>query len=439
MPASDTTVINIIKETASLTKVGFGTLMIVAYHTKFANRSKSYGSLSELVTDGFAVTDPVYLAAQALLSQNPRVRTFKVGRRALAPTQAHIVTCTAKNSTLYTVKLNGTAFTFTSDANATDEEVAAGLVAAINLGSVPVTAADNLDGTFDLTGDVPGAIYTLEVSDGAMEGLLEVKNTTTDPGIATDLNAIVTEDDAWYGFVLDSNGQAEIEAAAAWAEARIKLFGASTADSDVLDSGASTDVASELAGDELVRTFLWWHAKPEQYIAAAIFGKLFPRIPGSITLAHKQLSGITVDKLTSGQQSTLEDKSANYYISQHGRGNTFWGYTPGGEWVDITHGNDELQSLLEQEIFGYLASNEKVEYTNQGAGGIGGVIEGVLRRKEREKFLVRDSTVVTVPDVDDPAQVSSVDKTNRLLPNVQASARYAGAVHKVNLDVRLSV
>jgi hypothetical protein len=439
MPASETTVINIIKETASLTKVGFGTLMLVAYHTKWANRSKTYGALSELVTDGFAVTDPVYLAAQALLSQNPRVRSFKVGRRALPPTQKHTITVTVKAETLYTVTLNGTAFNFTSDETATDDEITAGLVAAINGGSIPVTATDGLDGTFDLEADDAGALYTLAVSDGAQEGLLEVKNTTTDPGVATDLNAIVLEDDAWYGFTLDSNSQAEIEAAAAWAEARVKLFGASTADSDVLDSVATTDVASELQSDELERSFLWWHAKPEQYIAAAIFGKLFPRIPGSITLAHKQLSGITVDKLTGSQQSTLEDKSANYYISQHGRGNTFWGYTPSGEWVDITHGNDELQSLLEIEIFGYLASNEKVEYTNQGAGGIGGVIEGVMRKKEREKFLKRDSTVVTLPDVDDPSQVTTTDKTNRLLPGVQASAQYAGAVHKVNLDVRLSV
>lgn len=439
MPATDTTVINIIKETASLTKVGFGTLLIAAYHKKWPNRVKAYSTLGELTTDGFTPSDPVYRAAQALLSQNPRVRSFKVGRREKAPTQKHLLSFVAKDDTKYTVELNGTAFSFDSDSDATADEIAAGLESAINGGGEDVTATDNNDGTLSLAADNPGELYTLAVYDDAQEGLIDVENTTEDPGLTDDLDAIEAEDGAWYGFVLDSNSHEEIEAAAGWAEARTKLFGASTADSAALSSLSTTDVAADLQSSSYERTHLWWHAKPEEYIAAAVFGKLFPQIPGSMTLAHKQLAGVTVDKLQSVEQAALEAKKCNYYLSQHGRGNTFWGYTPSGEWIDITHGNDELQSLLEIEIYGYLASRDKVEYTNQGAGGIAAVIEGVLRRKEREKFLVRDSSVVTMPDVDDPSQVSSIDKTNRLLPNIQASAKYAGAVHKVTLDVRLSV
>lgn len=438
MPASDTTTITIIKETASLTQKGFGTLLIAAYHTVFANRVKLYTSLKEMTDDGFVATDPAYLAASALLSQNPNVKNFKVGRRDSAPTQAHTLTVTAAKEIDYTVTINGTAFTYTGQPADAVEDIGAGLVAAINGGSEPVTAADNLDGTFDLTADVAGALYTLAVSDEAKEGLLEVQNTTTDPGLAADLTAMETEDDEWYGFVIDSQSQAEIEVAATWAEARVKLFGAGTADSEVLDSGVTDDVASNLKTSTYNRSFLFWHAKAEDYIAAAMFGDLFPRTPGSMTAAHKILESVAIDKLTGAQQSALEGKNCNYYVAQHGRGNTFWGYAASGEWIDTTHGDDETQSLLEVGIFGLLAANDKVPFTNQGAGAVGGVIEGVLRRKERENFLAPESTVVTVPDVDDDTQVSATDKTNRLLPAVTASAKYAGAIHKVTLEVRLS-
>lgn len=45
------------------------------------------------------------------------------------------------NSTGYTVTINGTAFTYTSDGSATDAEIATGLLAAINGGTEPVKAS----------------------------------------------------------------------------------------------------------------------------------------------------------------------------------------------------------------------------------------------------------------------------------------------------------
>lgn len=60
---------------------------------------------------------------------------------------------TVASSTLYTVTINGTGHDYTSDASATDLEIAAGLVAAITAGAEPVTATDNLDGTFKIDAD----------------------------------------------------------------------------------------------------------------------------------------------------------------------------------------------------------------------------------------------------------------------------------------------
>jgi uncharacterized phage protein gp47/JayE len=51
---------------------------------------------------------------------------------------------------LYTVTINGTGYTYTSDGTATANEIIAGLKTAIDLGGEPVTVTDNLDGTSNI-------------------------------------------------------------------------------------------------------------------------------------------------------------------------------------------------------------------------------------------------------------------------------------------------
>jgi hypothetical protein len=46
--------------------------------TERARRYSTATALSDLLTDGFAASDPIYLAATALCSQSPRPQTFKV-------------------------------------------------------------------------------------------------------------------------------------------------------------------------------------------------------------------------------------------------------------------------------------------------------------------------------------------------------------------------
>lgn len=68
-----------------------------------------------------------------------------------------------QNSTDYSVYVNGTEFKITSDSDATALEIADALVTAINLGSKPVTAIDNTDGTFDVNTNSSGVVYGFSV------------------------------------------------------------------------------------------------------------------------------------------------------------------------------------------------------------------------------------------------------------------------------------
>lgn len=80
------------------------------------------------------------------------------------------ITPIAQNNTTYTVTINGTAFQFISDADATVAEITAGLVAAINAGAEPVSATDNgtdldLEGDGEVLNPSTPRIFTVEVTD----------------------------------------------------------------------------------------------------------------------------------------------------------------------------------------------------------------------------------------------------------------------------------
>jgi hypothetical protein len=61
---------------------------------------------------------------------------------------------------VWTLKINSSTFTFTSDATPTQTEIATGLKAAVNAGSEPVTATGTT--TCIVTADVPGQPFTWE-------------------------------------------------------------------------------------------------------------------------------------------------------------------------------------------------------------------------------------------------------------------------------------
>jgi hypothetical protein len=130
--ADDIASVTITRANVTPSRAGFGTPMILAYHTLNADRVRSYSSLSAMSADGFRSHDPAYRAAAAAFSQTPRPRRVKVGRRALAPTQVIRLTPVAPSAgEVYSLRIDGLAVTFTADGTPTVAEVCTGLHAAI--------------------------------------------------------------------------------------------------------------------------------------------------------------------------------------------------------------------------------------------------------------------------------------------------------------------
>ncbi len=430
MSLADIVNVQVSANATGVARTGFGVLLIVDYHAHWADRVRFYTSIAAMVADGFSATSQAVLAATAAFSQSPRPRRIAVGRRTGAPTTLFVVTPTAVNSATYTVTLNGTAFSMTADASATAAEIVTGLIAAINAGSVPVTASGT--STLILTADVAGDIFTLEL--GAN---LARSETTVDPAtsLSTDLASIALEDNSWYGFVLTSKGKAEALLAAAYAEANTKLFGCCSADSDIITS-STTDLFSALETAGYARTIPIYVEKPQQHADAAWFGRMLPLDPGSATWKFKTLAGVDSIVLTETEIGFIQAKHGNWYVQVGGVNITQEGWTPAGEFVDVTVGSDWLTARLQERVFGQLVNRDKIPFTDQGVALIVSEVFAQLEEGIAAGFLSADpKPVVTAPLV---ADVSSTDRAARLLPDVTFSATLAGAIHSTEITGTIS-
>ncbi len=425
--------ISISNATVSVSRQGFGVPLILDYHTKWVDRYRTYSTLAGMVADGFATTDFAYRAAAALVAQNPRVQSWVVGRRLTAPTQTVDLTPTAVHSAVYTVTINATTFTYPADSATTVAEITAGLTAAINGGSEPVTATDNTT-KVTLAADVAGTPFALSVS-ATLNAQLKVQNVTTDAGVATDLGDLLAASDQWYAVILTSRGKAEIIAAAAWIESNKRFMICSTADEDVRVSG-SGDVASSLKTSAYMRSKVMWHETPHTFPEAAWMGKLLPKDPGSAEWTTKTLAGIAASTLSESNITQLKSKRAGYYVTIAGVNSTQEGHTAGGEWLDIVLGLDWTSSEMRSDVFALLASVDKVPYTATGIAMIEGVIRAVLQRGVNRGIYVDGSIDVSFPALDD---ISAQDKADRLLPDGTFTATLQGAIIAIQATGTVSV
>jgi len=198
-----------------------------------------------------------------------------------------------------------------------------------------------------------------------------------------------------------------------------------------------SDIASILKLNSYDRTFLVYTASSSNHVEAAWVGLNAPEAAGSITWNFKSLSGVTPESLTSTEKAVLASKNCNFFIEKAGINIMQNGVTSEGEFIDIMQGTDYIQARLEENVFGTLASEKKVSFTNQGIDVVKSLVKQVLLQAVDQRILASSpAPTVTAPDI---SAISSGDKSDRILRNVKFSATYAGAIHKTILNGNLSV
>jgi len=427
--------VTITLESQAITRQGFGIGLIVGTTKHFIERARSYASTSEMTDDGFVSTDAEYIAASAYFAPSPRALSVVIGRRTVD--QAVLTITTVVLNTDYTTTINGTDFIFNSGATPTAEAIAAGLVAAINLGSEPVTATDNLDGTYDLDADVAGVAWTLEVD----------SNQTISPyvptdTIADDMDAILNYTTtggivSWYAVCELLHDPAEVIQLASWAETNKKLYFSSSSDTDIITVPASTDttsVAALIAAASYTYSNVMYHSDDLSYPEATFMGTGLPYDPGTINWAYLTLSGVAYVLLTDTERQNALDKRANIYVQRYGRSITEFG-TVGDVvygYIDVRRTVDWLQARIAENLFSLLASALKVPYTNQGIEQVKSNVLNTLNiGVETDAIAATPVPTVTAPKAFD---VDPVDKAARLLPDVDFTCTLSGAINNIKVN-----
>lgn len=442
--------VTISRQTQTVAQASFGTFGIVS---EFATdkttvtfaRYREYASLAEMTDDGWSTSDAVYKAAAIVFSQNPSVDKIMVGRidkddadistalneiqKATQDWYMFLIVGTASGKLVFSadfvslnsivVTVNGTAVTavvFDTDQETTMDNLAAQIETDITGASVTV---DPLD--------LDTRTLIIEIDDGDVESLSAVVTLGASQPTATATLDIVDDD---------------IKAAAAWTETQKKIFMYTTGNSDVLDSGVTTDLPYYMKNLSYDRTVSCYHPYAQDagnepaWFEAGWAGEALPYDPGSQTWAFKTISGVAVYSLTTAERNAAFGKNCNVYTQVGGVSITEEGKVASGEWIDVIRGIDWIESRLQEAVFTELVNARKIPFTDEGVAVIENSIRGVLSDAADQGIIDKSSIVVSVPKV---STISATDKGNRNLPDVNFSATLQGAIQKVVINGTVTV
>lgn len=439
--------VQIALNTAPIFTVGFNVALVAGPHVFGVNRVDTVTSSDDLLKMGLLPTDPLYMAVNDAFSQTPRPKLVKVGRRqvdtvTLTPSvvsgREYKVTIGYKNASSGVVK---TDYAYTSDESATAAEICTGIQALIDADAVCPVDAAVVGATVTLTNKVAGTAFSV-----AHNSLISMAQPVAVATATLDMTAINNEDADWYGFVITSRTQADIIAAADWAESKIKLFGYSISEAGAKDNASTTDTMSKLYDGNYFRSFGFYHGDAvTDFPELGVMVRCFAIDPGGETWANKQLAGIVVDKLTETEYQAVTKKNGNTFERFRTTSITQNGKVAAGEWIDVIRFRDWLQEEMQVRVFSLLVNNAKIPYTDGGIAQIENVMRATLQQGQTRggiaptEFL-EDGTanpgfVIKVPL---SSNVSSNDKANRVLNDMKFTARVAGAIHVVNVSGSLT-
>lgn len=438
---SDIVNVSITLQAVTPQQAGFGEVMIAAADCPagFTERLRHYVGtgptvLAQMVTDGFSVGNATYLAATAIMSQNPSPTGFAVGRLVHKPTIHFIITPTFVSGKTYKVTLDGLPASFVGITNLA--ATCTGIASAITALSVEGITADGSSGTtVTIACDDAGEWHRLTINDPTiLSVVMDATDAGGSSGIADDLAGIALEDSTWYGVCLDSWGSAAIiAAAAAWVESNLKLMNVQTIDQPVADLplASGSDIAQTLKSSAYKRSDVIYTHDNGNFIGAAWYGVNFPKAPGSENWAFSILAGVPPTNLTGTQITHLRSKYANFYYTVGGFNITQEGRVASGSYIDLTRGIDWLISIIQSNVLSVMiTTGQKVPFTDVGIAKIEAALKASLTQAEIAGFLTPGLSSVSVPKA---ADVDAANKSNRILPNVDFTATAQGAVDKVNI------
>jgi hypothetical protein len=351
-----------------------------------------------------------------------------IGRRQIG--QFTVAVSSVVNASQYTITISDIPYTYTSDVDATAIEIAAGLVTAYAVSPLAgITVTDNLDGTFVVSSTVDWSIQ--------VDSKLQASAAPSTETWVEALQAVEQENSSWFGLTTETHLEADVLALAGAIEGRKKIYGVSTQEA-ATKTTSTTDLASKLKALGYDKTFVIFSENADtEYPECALMAYQLQEQPGSNTWAYKDLTGVTVSKLSATSSVNLSNKNVITFEEIGGARATTEGKMIGGEYIDVMVFALWLEARMTERVWFRLANSKKIPYTQAGAT----IIEAEIRAQLAEGVRVggiapAPQYQVYVPNVLD---LEPNLRASRVFEGITFEARLAGAIHKVKIKGTVTV
>lgn len=447
MPISDIVSVSISIDDSAPKAPAFDTPLIMAKAPYVGAREYTLDSsgLVSMAADGFATYSRAYQLVQRMAGQSGGAGSAFVYSRVAQQTHVLDLTVDVAKTRVgqvlsfdisyqgVTSTITHTIVTDTVDAilDAVEAAIDASAAGLAGIGVAP----DNATATkLTLTADVAGDFILIDLGGDPSFSIEDVSVAGTDfAGELAAAKALLGE--SVYGLLIDGFSETEINIAATFAEANAMLFLGQSPDQEILESGQTDDVASDLSGSSYHRSAVCFTRNMSSDWAAGLLGLQLGKVAGSSTWAFKTISGAEADVLSTTHFNAARAKRALLYTTERGVAHTWDGFAASGRYFDITHGVDFLKADIETRVYQLLLNQEKVPFTATGLAQVEGQIRAALAAAEASG-LVTSGWTVTMPSL---TGYSSVDKAARILRTVKFSATLQGAVHSVTVAGVLTI
>jgi hypothetical protein len=444
---TDVVSVSIRIEDSSPKAIAFDTPLIVAKAPYVGAREydATPAGLASMVTDGFATYSRAYQMGARMAGQSGGAGSFFVYGR--TNQQTHVmdltvdITKTRVGSVLsfdlsyqgVTSTIEVTVVTNTVDAilDLVEAAIDASLAGLAGVGVAP----DNATATkLTLTADVAGDFFQIDLGGEQAFSLEDVSTAGT--SYAAELTAAkALLGESVYGLLIDGYSETEGNLAAAFTEANGMVCLLLSADQEILESGQTDDLASDLEGAGYTRTAVCFTRNMSSDWHAGLLGQMLGQTAGSATWAFKTIAGAEADVLSTTHFGAARDKHALTYTQTRGVSHTWDGFAASGRFFDITHGVDFLKADIETRLFQQFLNAAKIPFNATGLSMLEAPIRAALGASETSG-LIEPGWRVDMPAL---ASISSVDKAARILRGVTITATLTGAVHQVIIAATLAV
>lgn len=433
MALSEIVSVSIQAGTVSPASKGFGVPFLLGFHAAWSGSEVRRYTTFAGVAEDFDPHEWPYLAAQKIFSQKRRPREIKIGRLP-TPGSGQIVKLD------FSSHPTGEAITGTVTDPA-GVETAINVAWNTNIGTTLAavdTAIEAAIGAASVATASPVLTITVPTSVAGVAHFdfptADEREASADQDYDDALAAAIVIDPDWYFILTDTGAPKNIDKIARWAASNDRLYVAGPQYGDPADfvSGefsSGSDYTSLLANDAAIGLFTG--QTRAEALEAGWVGYMASFDPGSATWAFKSIATAGADSWTANQRSIIATTNhGNHYTTEAKIGITRPGKTFGGEWIDVVLGKAWIVARIEERVFALLASEPKVDYTNEGFGQIVAVVRGVLRDAEKAKIIAAKSWNVTVTPAEDQ---TPEDKATRTVAGLEFTGTLRGAVHAANI------